>query len=108
MLRARVAVASFASFTCTVNEELPDAVGVPEITPDDTPMFNPAGSAPEEIPHVYGVVPPLADTVVEYVMLAVPPGSEEVEIVGAAAAATEMLSACVPVLFFESFTCTVN
>jgi hypothetical protein len=91
-----------------VNDELPVAVGVPEISPDDAPMLNPAGSAPAEMPHVYGVDPPLADTVVEYVRLTVPPGSDEVEMVGSAGATIEMLSAFVPVLFFESLTCTVN
>ena len=46
MLSACEPVLFFESFTCTVNEELPDAVGVPEIKPDDAVRFKPAGSAP--------------------------------------------------------------
>ena len=54
-------------------------------------------------------MPPLADTVAEYALLTVPAGNDVVVTVGGcAAAATEMLRACVAVLFLESFTCTVN
>ena len=55
------------------------------------------------------MVPPLADTVAEYALLTVPPDNDVVVTEGGcAAAAIAMLSACVPVLFFESFTCTVK
>ena len=55
------------------------------------------------------MVPPLAASVAEYAVLTVPPDNDVVVTVGGcAAAAIEMFSACVPVLFFESFTCTVN
>jgi hypothetical protein len=37
------------SRTCTVNEEVPAVVGVPEITPVEAFKLNPAGSAPTEM-----------------------------------------------------------
>ena len=46
MLSACVPVLCFASFTCTVNDELPEAVGVPEMVPDDAARLKPAGRAP--------------------------------------------------------------
>ena len=46
ILSACEPVLFFASFTCTVNDELPAAVGVPEIAPDDAERLKPAGSAP--------------------------------------------------------------
>jgi len=52
ILRLFVAVLLLASFTCTVNEAVPDVVGVPEITPVEAAMLNPAGSAPEVTLHV--------------------------------------------------------
>ena len=65
MLRLFVAVLLFASFTCTVNEAVPDVVGVPEITPVEAARLNPAGKDPDEIDQVYGVFPPVAASVVE-------------------------------------------
>lgn len=56
MLSDRVTVALVASSTCTVNEEVPDAVGVPENTPE-ADSDTPAGSVPDSL-HVYGVTPP--------------------------------------------------
>ena len=47
------------SVTCTVNEDVPAAVGVPEIAPlleRLKPVFN----DPDVTDHLYGVVPPLA------------------------------------------------
>lgn len=38
------------SVTCTVIEKLPEAVGVPEITPDEA-IVKPAGSEPEVMDH---------------------------------------------------------
>ena len=60
MLSDCVMVLFAASLTCTVNEELPDAVGVPESTPVDAARLKPAGSAPTVTLQVYGLVPPLA------------------------------------------------
>ena len=56
---ALLAVAPFASVTCTVKLLVPAAVGVPLITPIDVFRLKPAGSVPESIPHVYGVLPPV-------------------------------------------------
>ena len=109
MLNAFVPVLFAASVTCTVNDAVPAAVGVPEITPVDATRLNPAGNVPALTLQLYGVVPPLACSVVEYAVPAVPPGSDVVVTVGGCgAAATTMLKAFVPVLFAASFTCTVN
>lgn len=51
MLSAFVPVLFFESFTCTVNEELPAAVGVPLIEPVEAVRLKPAGSAPAVILH---------------------------------------------------------
>ena len=109
ILNAFVPVLFAASFTCTVNDTVPAVVGVPEITPVDATRLNPAGSVPALTLQLYGVVPPLACSVVEYAVPAVPPGSDVVVTVGGcAAAATAILNAFVPVLFAASVTCTVN
>ena len=109
MLSAFVPVLFAASVTCTVNDVVPAVVGVPEITPVAATRPNPAGSVPPVTVQLYGVVPPLACSVAEYAVPAVPPGKDVVVTVGGcAAAATAMLSAFVPVLFAASFTCTVN
>ena len=98
-----------ASVTCTVNEAVPAAVGVPLICPVELLSVSPAGREPALIDQLYGVVPPLACNVVEYAVPTVPPGSDEVVTVGGcAAAATAMLNAFVAVLFAASFTWTVN
>jgi hypothetical protein len=47
MLNASVVVLLAASFTFTVNDAVPDAVGVPEITPVEPVRLKPAGSEPE-------------------------------------------------------------
>jgi hypothetical protein len=109
MFNAFVPVLFAESVTCTVNDAVPAAVGVPEITPVDATRLIPAGKAPALTLQLYGVVPPLACSVVEYDVPAVPPGSDVVVTVGGwAAATTAMLNAFVPVLFAESVTCTVN
>ena len=46
MLKAFVPVLFAASVTCTVNDAVPAAVGVPEITPVDATRLNPAGNVP--------------------------------------------------------------
>src|SRR5262245_5574876 len=43
--------------TMTVKEKVPDAVGVPEITPVPAVSVSPAGRAPLAIDQVYGGVP---------------------------------------------------
>jgi hypothetical protein len=48
-----IALLYCADVTSTVNEPIPSAVGVPEITPAGESV-NPAGSAPELIDQVYG------------------------------------------------------
>ena len=109
MLKAFVPVLFAASFTCTVNDTVPAVVGVPEITPVDAARLNPAGNVPALTLQLYGVVPPLACTAIEYVVPVVPPGSDVVVTEGdCAAAPTAMLNALVPVLFVASVTCTVN
>jgi hypothetical protein len=103
MLKVLAPVLFPASFTCTVNDTVPAAVGVPEITPVDATRFNPAGNVPALTLQLYGVVPPLACSVVEYAVPAVPPGRDAVVTVGGcAAAATVILNAFVPVLFDAS------
>jgi hypothetical protein len=66
-VKPRLAVCGVAveSFTCTVKDELPVAVGAPEIFPLAAPKLSPAGKAPELIDQVYGAVPPVANTVAE-------------------------------------------
>jgi hypothetical protein len=46
MLKAFVPVLLAASVTCTVNDAVPEVVGVPEITPVDATRVRPAGSVP--------------------------------------------------------------
>ena len=65
MLSDFVAVLLLASVTFTVNDEVPDAVGVPEIAPVEAFSDRPAGSEPLLTLHEYGVVPPLACSVAE-------------------------------------------
>jgi hypothetical protein len=65
MLKAFVPVLFAASVTCTVNDAVPAAVGVPEITPVDAAKLNPAGNVPALTLQLYGVVPPLACSAVE-------------------------------------------
>lgn len=109
MLKAFVPVLFAASFTSTVNENVPAVVGVPEITPVEVTSVNPGGNAPALTLQLYGDVPPVACNVVEYAVSAVPEGSEVVVTEGGCAAAdTVMLNAFVPVLFAASVTCTVN
>ena len=51
------------SVTRTVKFDVPYAVGVPEIVPDELPRERPAGSEPEITDQLYGVTPPVATTV---------------------------------------------
>jgi hypothetical protein len=55
---------------------VPDTVGVPEITPVDALIVTPAGNVPAVNDHTYGVVPPVPVTVVgAYATLICPPGN---------------------------------
>jgi hypothetical protein len=47
MLNAFVPVLFAESVTCTVNDAVPEAVGVPEISPVDATRVRPAGSVPD-------------------------------------------------------------
>jgi hypothetical protein len=82
------AVGVVESVTFAVKLKEPDAVGVPEIVPlADKPR--PAGKAPEATLQLYGVVPPVAASVVEYAVPTCPAGIEVVVIcTGVTAAAT--------------------
>ncbi len=63
MLNACVAVCAVGvveSVTFTLKPKVPEAVGVPEITPVEVFKFRPGGRAEEVIDHAYGVVPPAA------------------------------------------------
>ena len=48
------------SVTLTVKLEEPAAVGVPAIAPVDAFRLSPAGSVPDKMFQVYGVLPPVA------------------------------------------------
>src|SRR3989304_8833240 len=78
MERARVAVAPFASVTCTVKFDVPAVVGVPLITPVAVLRASPVGSVPTDTAQLYGVLPPAATTVWLYEEAAVPSGSAAV------------------------------
>jgi hypothetical protein len=68
MLRLLLAVradGAVESVACKVNVAVPAAVGVPPIWPVAAFKVKPPGSAPELTDHEYGVVPPVADKVVE-------------------------------------------
>ncbi|MGA8232933.1 MAG: hypothetical protein WB795_15775, partial [Candidatus Acidiferrales bacterium] len=54
-----VSAGELESVTCTVNDAVPAAVGVPDIAPA-LERVKPAFSDPEVIDHLYGVVPPVA------------------------------------------------
>ena len=64
MLSGFVAESELASVTCIVKLVVPVPVGVPEIAPVLGVRTSPAGSDPTETDHVYGVVPPVAASVV--------------------------------------------
>ena len=65
MLKAFVPVLLAASFTSTVNENVPAVVGVPEITPVEATNVSPAGNVPTVTLQLYGAVPAVACSVVE-------------------------------------------
>jgi hypothetical protein len=57
---AFVAEAPTVSATLAVKLEVPVAVGVPVIAPEDVVRVRPAGRLPDEIDHVREPVPPVA------------------------------------------------
>jgi hypothetical protein len=76
------------SVTLIVKLKVPAVVGVPEIVPV-ADRVSPAGRAPELRLQLYGMVPPLAASVVEYAVPTCPAGTELVVIcTGVTAAAT--------------------
>ena len=68
------AVLPEASFAVIVRLEVPVAVGVPLMTPVAGLRARPEGRVPAVMLKVYGVVPPVACTVVVYGVPMVPPG----------------------------------
>src|SRR5262245_46651209 len=62
------------STALTVKFDVPAVVGVPEIVPDEL-SIKPGGKLPLVISHVYGAVPPAAESVCEYTPPTVPAGS---------------------------------
>jgi hypothetical protein len=84
MLKLLVAVAAAASFAWTVNVEVPATAGVPVMVPAAAFRVRPLGSEPAMIDQVYGVTPPFAVSVAEYVVPAVPGDNEAVVTVSGA------------------------
>src|SRR5579863_6579598 len=78
---ALAAVTPVPSVNCTVKLAVPVVWGVPAIAPA-VESDNPAGSAPAEIAHLYGGVPPDAASVCEYGAPGEALGSEAVVITG--------------------------
>ena len=104
------AVGVVESVTFTVKLKEPEAVGVPDMVPPKDSV-RPAGKAPELTLQLYGVVPPLAASVVEYAVPTCSDGTEAVvTCTGVTAAATVMPSDIVVVCGVEeeSLTCTVK
>lgn len=66
LVAVKVNGTALASTTCTTKDELPAAVGVPEITPVAALKARPAGRDPPARLNVKGAVPPEAVSVVEY------------------------------------------
>jgi hypothetical protein len=73
------------STTVAVNDELPLAVGTPEMIPAEL-RVRPGASCPELIDHLYGAVPPLTCSVWLYAVPTITEGSAEAAIVNGGAA----------------------
>ncbi len=84
MDKAADEVAPAVSVKVTLKLGVPEAVGVPLMTPVDEARVRPAGSVPLLTAQVYGDVPPLATRVWEYATPTSPPGREVVVMVGPA------------------------
>jgi len=94
-----------------VKVDVPEPLGVPEITPVVAASVSPAGRLPELIFHVYPGVPPAAWSAAEYVIPPVPEGSTaEVMLSGEADAtrAIEAFAVAVWTVVLESLTATTN
>jgi len=91
MLNAFVPVLFAASVTCTVNDTVPAVIGVPEITPVEAARVSPAGRVPALTVQLYGVVPPVACSVVEYAVPVVAFASDVVVTEGDCAAASTVI-----------------
>jgi hypothetical protein len=74
MLKTALACVPETSCACTVKVDVPCVVGVPEITPVEAEIINPAGSAPEITDQKLGRTPPVARIVVEYGVPTTPEG----------------------------------
>ena len=70
------------SVTLTVMLNVPEDVGVPEITPVETLRASPGGREPALFDQVYGLLPPFAVSVVEYGVPTLPGGSDVVVTAG--------------------------
>jgi hypothetical protein len=96
------------SLTVTVKLLVPEAVGVPEIRPVSGARLSPAGRPPWT-DQVYGVVPPLACSMFEYLVPLVPEDKDDVVIAratGATASVRETDFVCTGL--DESVTLNVN
>jgi hypothetical protein len=105
-VNARCAVWAAASVTRIVTPKLPTADGVPVMDP---PLLSvsPLGNAPAMIEYVYGVVPPVETSVVEYAVPTCPLGNEAVlSTSGAGLIVTEYC--CVATCAPESVALTVK
>lgn len=78
------------SVTCTVNDDVPATVGVPEIAPLPE-RLRPVFSVPDVIDHLYGVVPPVAPSVAPYAVPTFPDASEAVVIESGVVAAADIV-----------------
>jgi hypothetical protein len=96
------------SVTSIVKLDVPVPVGVPLITPVDATRDSPAGSDPELIDQLYGVMPPVAVNVVLYAVPCVAPGRPVLVTVKVAAANTSSETAAVAVLLSASVTANVK
>ena len=95
-----------------MNDAIPAVVGTPEIVPVDADSVRPAGSAPELMLQLYGVVPPVAPSILEYTTATCPAGIDVVVIcTGVTAAVTVILKTFVAVCgvgIVESVTIAVK
>ena len=94
------------SVTLIVKLNVPAAVGVPEIVPVED-RVRPAGKAPALMLQLYGTVPPLAASVVEYAVPNCPEGTVLLVIwTEVVAGATVMLSCALAVCAGEEESVT--
>ena len=85
-----------ASLTWAVKVKVPALAGVPLIAPLAALSAKPPGRDPLAIAQVYGVVPPVAESVAEYATLTVPVGMEVVLITSGEAWTVSVLAAVMP------------